>query len=315
MRIVFMGTPDYVVPILGKLLEAGHQIPAVYTRPDQRAGRGKKMVPPPVKAFAEARAMPIYQPVSLGSRKVIRELIEIAPEAIVVAAYGRILPAAILRIPPLGVLNIHPSLLPRYRGPSPVIQAIVDGLATTGVTVMFLDEGMDTGPVIAQRETDVGPKETGGELRQRMFEMGADILVDLLPNLESSAVQAAQQDCSGATLTRLYKKEDGEVDWELPAVQIERMIRAFDPWPGCYTSWGKKTLKLISADTKTAEITSLPGSIIGLEEEGRRSVCVATGSGLLQLRRVQLEGRRPQDIDEFCRGYPQFLGGILTARS
>jgi methionyl-tRNA formyltransferase len=148
-----------------------------------------------------------------------------------------------------------------------------------------------------------------------MFEMGADILVDLLPSLGSSAVQATPQDCLGASLTRLYKKEDGEVDWEQPAIQIERMIRAFDPWPGCYTSWGEKTLKLISADTKTGEIASLPGSIVDLEEEGRRSVCVATGSGILQLRRVQLEGRRPQDIEEFCRGYPQFLGGVLASRN
>ena len=273
------------------------------------------MAPPPVKVFAEARDMPIYQPTSLGSRKVIQELVDLAPEAIVVAAYGRILPAAILRIPPLGVLNIHPSLLPRYRGPSPVIQTIVDGLATTGVTVMFLDEGMDTGPIIAQRETGVGAKETAGELRQRLFEMGSDILVDLLPNVGLSAVKAAPQDCSAATLTRLYKKEDGEVDWGLPAIQIERMIRAFDPWPGCYTSWGEKTLKLISADTTTGEIRALPGSIVDLEEGGRRSVCVATGRGLLQLKRVQLEGRRPQGIDEFCRGYPQFLSGVLTSRN
>lgn len=314
MRIVFMGTPDYVLPILGGLLEAGHQVPAVYTRPDQRAGRGKKLVEPPVKVFAEARAIPIYQPLSLGSRKVIQELGDIAPEAIVVAAYGRILPTSILGIPPLGVLNIHPSLLPRYRGPSPVIQTIVDGLATTGVTVMFLDEGMDTGPVLAQQKTDIEPRETAGQLRQRMFEMGAAILVDLLPNLESGVVEAVPQESSGVSLTRLYKKEDGEVDWGLPAIQIERMIRAFDPWPGCYTSWGEKTLKLISADIKTTEIAPLPGRIVNLEEEGKRVVCVATGKGLLQLRRVQLEGRRPQDIDEFCRGYPQFLGGVLTSR-
>ncbi|MBI4310593.1 MAG: methionyl-tRNA formyltransferase [Chloroflexi bacterium] len=315
MRIVFMGTPAFVLPVLDSLLQAGHDIAAVYTRPDSPAGRGQRTVSPPVKDFAVGKGLPVVQPESLRRRPALDEMRALAPEAIVVAAYGRILPPEALAIPLRGVLNIHPSLLPKYRGPSPVATAILDGCETTGVTVMLLDEGMDTGPLLAQQEAAILPDEGAGALTARLFVLGAELLVQTLPRWTQGELFPRPQDNAQATVTKLYAKEDGELDWAKPASYLARMLRAFDPWPGCSTRWDGKLLKVVAAVTLDAALPAgaAPGAVLTRSPDGRETLCVATGEGLLRLDRVQLEGKRPQEAAEFLRGYPRFAGARLPS--
>ncbi len=278
MRLVFLGTPDYAVPVLDVMLAGGHHVVRVYTRPDRPSGRGRHMTPPPVKLYAEERGLPVFQPSSLSRREAVDELEALAPDAIVVAAYGRILPLSVLGIPSRGALNIHPSLLPRYRGPSPVATAILDGRSKVGVTLMLMDEGMDTGDIVAQRETDALPVETAGELTIRLFSLGAELLRDTLPGWLAGSVLPVPQDDAKATVTRLMVKEDGEMDWSLSAVQLERRVRAFDPWPGCYTLWdGKqvKVLKAVALDDEAAQ-GEKPGRVVSRGSNTDVSTAVVT---------------------------------------
>ena len=315
MRLVFMGTPDFAVPVLEALLTARHQVAAVYTRPDSPAGRGQRLAPPPVKGYAQERGLPVVQPDSLRRRPAIEELRAFAPEVIVVAAYGRILPPDVLAIPPKGVLNLHPSLLPKYRGPSPVATAILDGCSTTGVTLMLLDKGMDTGPILAQREAAIAPDEAAAALTARLLRIGADLLVEALPAWAEGRITPRSQEQGLATVTRLYAKEDGELDWSLPAERLGRQLRAFDPWPGCYTRWEGKALKVLrgAALAVADPVDAAPGQVLRIAHAGQEAVCVATGDGLLRLDVVQLEGKRSQAAAEFLRGYPRFLGARLPS--
>lgn len=310
-----MGTPTAAIPVLASLLAAGHQVAAVYTRPDSPTGRGQALTPPPVKRFAKERGLMVVQPESLRRRSVQQGLGGLAPEAIVVAAYGRILPPEVLAIPPKGVLNVHPSLLPKYRGPSPVATAILEGCESTGVTVMLLDEGMDTGPVLAQREAAIGPEEPAGELTERLFRLGAELLVEVLPGWGRGEVVPTPQDDSHATVTRLYTKEDGLLDWGKPAVYLARMLRAFDPWPGCFTRWEGKVLKALrgAAVDAPAPAGAAPGLVAALPMAGKPVPCVVCAQGLLRLDRVQLEGKRSQSGEELLRGYPGFAGTVLPS--
>ena len=315
MRIAFFGTPDYAIPVLEAMFSSGHMVVGVYTRPDRRAGRGRHVTPPPVKLFAEEHDLPVFQPVNLGGEAVVEELKTLAPEAIVVAAYGRILPPLVLNIPPRGVLNIHPSLLPKYRGPSPVATAILDGELRTGVSLMILDEGMDTGDVLAQLETELLPEETAGELTARLFSLGAELLRNTLPNWLTGVLQPVPQEGNKATVTRLLTKEDGEMDWPRSAVQLERQVRAFNPWPGCYTYWNRKLVKVLKAVAidDGAPVEGPPGLVISRGGNAEVSTGVVTGQGILELKRVQLEGGRPQTIQEFIRGHGTFVGSILPS--
>ena len=315
MRLAFFGTPDYAVPVLEAMLASDHQVVGVYTRPDRRAGRGRHMAPPPVKLCAEERGLPLFQPSSLGRREAVDDLKALAPDAIVVAAYGRILPLSVLGIPANGILNIHPSLLPKYRGPSPVATAILDGESRAGVTLMLLDEGMDTGDILAQRETGVLPEETGGELTVRLFRLGAELLRDTLPGWLAGSVPPVPQDDAQATITRLMVKKDGQLDWSLPAAELERRVRAFDPWPGCYTRWEGKLVKVLKAVVMDGEAAEggLSGRVVSQGSDADVSTAVVTGQGLLGLKRVQLEGGRPQDLQEFIRGHHGFGGSVLPS--
>ena len=315
MRVIFMGTPALAVPALERLYRMPEiDVAAAVTPPDRERGRGRRSEPTPVKEAALRLGIPVLQPDSLRSQPAQNQLAKLDPDVIVVAAYGKLLPPQVLELPPHGCLNLHPSLLPRHRGPSPVATAILEGDETTGVSLMLLDEGMDTGPVIAQRLYNLSGEETAGELTDTLFALGAELLADSLAPWARGELQAHPQDNALATVTRKLERTDGAADWTLPAETLARRCRAYSPWPGLYTHWQGKTLKLM-------EVSPLPDSVIPELSEGRpgqvlsvipaAAVAVATGGGLLSLSRLQLEGRKLVTAREFLAGYPDFIGAYL----
>ena len=309
LRLLFMGTPDFAVPALGALLDAGHDVVGVFTQPDRRSGRGRRVSAPPVKEFAERRDLTVFQPASLREDAEARQRIsDLAPDAIVVAAYGLFLPEDTLAAPRLGCLNIHPSLLPRHRGPSPVATAILEGDRTTGVTIMLLDEGMDTGPVLAQRETPIGEEETCDKLTTRLFDMGANLLVKTLEEWSAGRIASTPQDDAKATITRRLQRSDGRIDWSDTAESIARRVRAFTPWPGTFTTWRGRTLKILEAESLDATLAEPPGTVIAMNDLG---VATVAGQGALRLVRIQIEGRRASSVSDFIRGYPDFVSSVL----
>ena len=317
MRIVFMGTPYYVVPVLELLQQSpGLEIVAVYTPPDRARGRGRVVEATPVKLAALEAGLPVMQPASLRSDEVRREMAGMEPDVAIVAAYGKLLPPAALEAPKHGCLNIHPSLLPRYRGPSPVVTALLDGVETTGVTLMLLDEGMDTGPILVQENHTLRGDETAGQLTEELFVAGGRLLVENLADWTAGRLSAVAQDDRLATVTRKVERADGLIDWSSPAVALERRHRAFSPWPGLFTQWEDKTLRLMEATTmaegchETDGAVATPGRVLALDSSDA-PVGVVTGCGILALKRVQLEGRRPVTAGEFLRGYPSFPGSQL----
>ena len=309
MRVVFMGTPGFAVPVLEALLSAGHEVAAVYSRPDRPSGRGKRTSPTPVKAAALAMGIPVRQPPSLKPLDVRDELAVPAPDVIVVAAYGLFLPREVLDLPRHSCLNIHPSLLPKLRGPSPVSTAIVDGETTTGVTIMVMDEGVDTGPVLVQRRTPIGEGETADALTARLFEMGARLLVEVLPDWAEGRTRARPQDESSATTTRLLTRDDGRIDWRMSAEQIARRVRGYTPWPGTHTSWDGRTLKIIEASHDAGGGSDRPGTVV--EPDAGDVISVSTGEGTLRVTRLQLEGRRASSARDFLQGHGSIVGAQL----
>ena len=315
MRIVYMGTPSYAVTPLAGLLESGHEVAGVVTQPDRPAGRGRGMPPPPVKVYAESRGLRVLQPATLRDASAQDEIRALEPEAIVIAAYGLILPRAVVEAPPLGCVNIHPSLLPRHRGPSPVAFTILEGDEAAGVSLMLLDRGTDSGPVLAQEERPSQPYDTTGALTDELFERGAALLARVLPAYGRGEIAPAPQDDSLATYARKLTKEDGAIRWELPAVALWRQVRAFTPWPGSYTRWRGGLLKVVEAVPMPELIDSTPGTVLKLPTGGPASVGVATGDGVLGLVKVQPEGRRVMDASEFLQGRADFVGSTLTGNS
>jgi methionyl-tRNA formyltransferase len=311
VKIVFMGTPDFAVPCLKKLVDGGYDIAAVYTQPDRKAGRGQKLVAPPVKELAEAYSIPVLQPESLKDDAVAAYLENLAPEVIVVAAYGRMIPQRVLSIPPHGCVNIHPSLLPGYRGPSPVATAILEGDKKTGVSIMLLDAGMDSGPILEQTEAVIEDTDTTGSLTARLAETGAQLLSEALPRWLSGEIAPKPQDNDSATITRIFTKLDGEIDWSLTAEQIWRQVRAFQPWPGTFTKWQGKQLKIIQALPLDYGKKGEPGKVVSVDGPSTVPVGVECGEGLLGVLRVQLEGKKEVAIEEFVRGQRDFTGSIL----
>ncbi|MCE2456911.1 MAG: methionyl-tRNA formyltransferase [Dehalococcoidia bacterium] len=309
LRVVFMGTPAFAVPSLDALLRRGHDVVGVFTQPDRRAGRGRRLRPSPVKEFAEQHNLPVFQPASLrNSPEACDQLAALEADAIVVAAYGLFLPKVVLETPEYGCLNIHPSLLPKFRGPSPVISAILEGEETSGVTIMLLDEGMDTGPLLAQESVVIGNDETSDKLTNRLFDLGADLLVQTLDEWVSGNITPSSQDDHEATITRLLKREDGLIDWSESAIEIERRIRAFTPWPGTFTSWNGSTLKVLRGKVIPEDCQAEPGTVC--IDQGDR-VLVSTGAGALKLLEVQLEGRPRSRSADFARGQRDFIGSVL----
>ena len=310
LRVVFMGTPAFAVPVLSAILDAGHDVAGVFTRPDKPAGRGKRPTAPPVKGHAQDRGLPVFQPASLRPPQALDSLASLSPDLIVVAAYGLFLPVGMLELPPSGTLNVHPSLLPKYRGPSPVASAILEGASVTGVTIMKIDEGMDSGPVIAQRETTIDPHENNEQLTARLFQMGASLLVEVLPGWTQGQIQVRPQEDSRATITKRLSKEDGEIDWRQSADLIARQVRAYQPWPGSFTRWSGKLLRIVGAAAVDREVEEKwrPGLVVALSSG---SVAIACGEGLLEVGQVQLEGRSTVAAPEFVLGHSDFVGSTL----
>ena len=305
-----MGTPGFAVPVLSALIEADHQVVGVYTRPDRPAGRGKKLASSEVKRYALERGLPVFQPASLRRDETVVGVLEsLSPDVIVVAAYGLFLPDQVLALPRLGCLNVHPSLLPRYRGPSPVASAILNGDGVTGVTIMQVDEGMDSGPIIQQEETAIGAEETAEQLTVRLFEMGASLLVDVLPNWNRGKIRAVSQDDGQATVTQRLSRDDGAINWTAPAARIAREVRAYSPWPGSFTRWGGGTLKIVEATSADGPPLA-PGRVGSLDGD---SLPIGTGDGLLKVHRLQREGRRSLPAPEFVQGQAGFVGSTLGA--
>ena len=314
MRLLFMGTPDFVVPVLDDLAEASSvELAGVYTPPDRPGGRGRADRMPAVKVRALELGLKVFQPVSFRSEQVRAELASLQPDVIVVAAYGKLLPSAVLEAAPHGCLNLHPSLLPSYRGPSPVASAIVDGLEETGVTLMLLDEGMDTGPMIARRAYPVLPDDTAATLTAALFKLGGELLLESLGPWVEGRLTAEPQDHSAATITQKLERGDGLADWTLPAAVLRRRQRAYTPWPGLFTDWQGKVLKLLEVEVLSAAVTpggTVLGQVVSLPAE-YGAMGVVTADRVLVLKTLQLEGRRPSSGEEFLRGHRDFIGSQL----
>lgn len=312
IRIVYMGTPEFAVPALAALHEKGAaqgwQVVGVVTQPDRPAGRGKRVIISPVKEYAQAHSLPVLQPGRLRREpESIEALAALAPDVMVVAAYGQILPNAVLEIPRFGCLNIHASLLPAWRGASPITAALLAGETETGVTLMLMDVGMDTGPMLAQARMAIAPEDTTASLSAKLAVQGAELLVDALPRWLSGHISPVDQaDLPGAvSYCSLVKKQDGEIDWKQPARAIERMTRAYTPWPSAFTTWRGQNFKVWEA--KVIEGGGEPGEVAAV----KGGVAVGTGEGLLQLLVVQPAGKRAMPIASFLNGAPDFVGSRL----
>jgi methionyl-tRNA formyltransferase len=310
IKIVFMGTPAFSVHPLRYLITEGYNIAAVYTQPDKSSGRGRIVVASPVKQYATSHQLPVMQPRNFRAAGTVAELAALAPDVIVVAAFGQILPETVLDIPRYGCLNVHPSLLPRFRGVSPIPAAILAGDTFAGVCIMLLDPGMDTGPIIAEAQTPVLPWDTTGSLTTRLAQIGAQLLVDVIPHWINGEIEPRPQDNSKATYCGMVRKEDGLIDWHLPAVDISRRVRAFNPWPGAFTLWQGKQLKIIEARPVSIDAILKQGEVRALPEKDA-GFAVGTGDGALGVHTVQIEGKRAMPSSEFLRGQRQFIGAVL----
>ena len=306
MRVLFLGTPSFAVKPLRRLVEAGHEIVSVVTQPDRPVGRSRTPQPPPVKQAALELGLPVFQPETLRDEAAIQHLRALQPDVGVVAAYGEILRRAVLDIPPLGYLNIHPSLLSLYRGPSPVAAAILAGDEMTGVSVILLERAMDAGPILAQTALPLDPLGRTGHLTEQLFALGADMLVGVLPLYAAGELVPAPQDHSRATITKMLSREDGRLDWTQPAIHLERAVRAYDPWPGTWTTWQGQPLKILKASVREHLPEGEPGTILDAPR-----LRVATGKDALQLDEVQPAGKRAMSGDDWRRGQRNVVGARL----
>jgi methionyl-tRNA formyltransferase len=321
LRIIYMGTPYFAVPALkaliegsapGAILPEGYEIVTVITRPDKPSGRGREVAFSPVKQTAQSYNISVWQPGSLKKQENSQALAAYKADLYIVAAFGQILPQAVLDQPRYGTLNIHASLLPKYRGPDPIAEAILQGDGETGISIMLLDAGVDTGPILVRRSVPINDDETLGSLTIKLAELGAQVLCETLPLWIAGKVHSVPQDNAQATHTHMLRKEDGKIDWEKPAVVLARQIRAFMPWPGSYTFWRGTMLKIITAQAVSVDVAdSVPGTALVREEAGHRVLAVLTGSGLLVIKQLQLEGKRAMSAEEFLRGYAQVAKQVL----
>ena len=296
LRIVFAGTPDFSVAPLESLIASRHEIIAVYTQPDRPAGRGRKLMPGPVKEKALAHGIPVMQPGSFREEGAVDTLSSLQPDLMVVVAYGLLLPESVLGIPRLGCINIHASLLPRWRGAAPIQRAILAGDSRSGVSIMQMDAGLDTGPVWLERVIALRPGETGGSLHDRLAILGADALMEALPLVASGDRKPVPQPEEGVCYAHKLTKQEARIDWSEPALQIERLVRAFNPWPVAHADLGGEKVRIWEASMREGSASAPPGSVIGA---GREGIDVSTADGVLRITRLQMPGKRPVTAQEF----------------
>lgn len=308
IRTVFMGTPEFALPTLQGLIDAGVNLVGVYTQPDRPKGRGKKLAASPVKELALAHGLPVFQPERLRKPEVVEELRQLAPDLIVVVAYGQILPKSVLDIPRHQCINVHASLLPKYRGAAPINKAIVDGETETGVTTMLMDVGLDTGAMLVKRSTPIGADETAGAVHDRLALLGREAMEETLRLLCAGELIPQEQDDALSTYAPMMSKEDGLIDWSRSAGQIHNQVRGLDPWPGAYTCLHGQMLKIADTAIDEAAVEGMPGEVVKAAAEG---VCIACGQGALVVRALQLPGKKRLGAREFLSGHPLPVGTRL----
>ena len=302
MKTVFMGTPDFAVPPLHALIEAGYEVAAVVTQPDKPKGRGKALMPTPVKEEAVMHEIPVYQPQRVRNNPEFFETLkEINPDIIIVAAFGQIIAKEILELPKYGCINIHASLLPKYRGAAPIQQAVIDGERESGVTIMQMGEGLDTGDMISKIIIPLSPEETGGSLFGKLAQAGADLLIKTLPSIEQGTAERVKQPEESPTpYAAMITKQMGLMDFGKPAEELERLVRGMNPWPSAYTFINGKTLKVWKCRVSDEKTDTAPGTVFLTDKEGIHTAC---GEGTLILTEVQLEGKKRMETEAFLRGY------------
>ncbi|MBR0084978.1 MAG: methionyl-tRNA formyltransferase [Lachnospiraceae bacterium] len=300
MRILFMGTPDFSVPVLTGMIEEGYDVVGVVTQPDKPKGRGKGLSMPPVKEVAIAHDIPVYQPKRVRDPAFIEVLKEIAPDLIVVVAFGQILSKAVLDVPRLGCINVHASLLPKYRGAAPIQWAVINGEKETGVTTMMMDEGLDTGDMLLSAKVELAPDETGGSLHDKLSVLGRELLLETLKELEAGTLKRTRQDDSQTgEYAKMLKKEMGEIDFNEPAVKIERLIRGLNPWPSAYTHCRGKIIKIWRAEAVETDSNDAPGTVIACD---KKSFTVKCGEGALRILELQPESKKCMEANAFLCG-------------
>jgi methionyl-tRNA formyltransferase len=314
-RIIFLGTPNFALPSLKALVESQNkaiEVIGVVTQPDRPKGRGKKLIPPPIKIMAQKYCLPLYQPQTVKDKTFLTNIKELAPDLLVVVAFGQFLPRTLLEIPYLGGINVHPSLLPKYRGAAPINWAIICGEIKTGITIMKLSTKMDSGDILLQRAIPIKAEETAGELHDKLAQLGAEMLLETIYQMKLGTISSIAQNDSLASYAPKLKKEDALIHWDMPAYAIGNLIRGLDPLPGATTYLEGKLLKLFHPKTKLFTSSDLPpGSITQITPEG---IQVATGRGLILIREVKLEGRKRLSVKEFIKGYHNLKGKRLAMK-
>ena len=301
MNVIFMGTPDFAVGTLKSLIDSAHQVKAVVTQPDKPKGRGKAMQATPVKEVAKEAGIPVLQPKRVREREVIEELEKIEADVIVVVAFGQIIPKEILTMKRYGCINVHASLLPKYRGAAPIQWAVIDGEKESGVTTMQMDEGLDTGDMLLKEAVRLEKEETGGSLFEKLSHTGAELLLKTLAGLEAGTIVPQNQGDSPTAYAKMLKKDMGRIDWEKSAAEIERLVRGLNPWPSAYTYLDGKTLKIWKADVIPENKGVQPGMVAVTAKDGLH---IQTGDGVLVIRELQLEGKKRMEAAAYLRGYP-----------
>lgn len=311
MKLVFMGTPDFAATILEGLIGSRHELLAVVTQPDRKKGREQKLTASPVKELAIQHGISVYQPNKVKEPQFLDLMKALKPDAIIVAAFGQILPKALLDIPKYGCINVHASLLPKYRGAAPIQYAILEGETETGVSIMYMDEGIDTGDIILQEKLAIGPDETGGSLFEKIAGLGASCLLTALEQIENNTAVRIKQDHERATYVKMISKDMGRLDFTQPAVKLERMVRGLDPWPSAFTFLDGKTLKIWKADVEEDNEASSGAKFGEIIELRRDAIVVKTGDGKLVIKELQLEGKKRLPADAFLRGCRLACGTVL----
>jgi methionyl-tRNA formyltransferase len=306
LKIIFAGTPDFSIPPLESLIASEHRVVAVYTQPDRPAGRGRKLTASPVKQLAQAQGLPVYQPKNFKQEEALQELEGHSADLMVVVAYGLILPRRVLDAPRRGCINIHASLLPRWRGAAPIQRAILAGDEESGITIMEMEEGLDTGPMLLKKSCPIGAHDTGGTLHDRLSQLGAEALMEALPGIVDASLTGEEQDDGLANYAEKLNKSEAQIDWKRSAMDIDRQVRAFNPWPVAQADFDGKVLRVWEVESLPAATDASPGAVLAT---GRDGIEVATGEGILRIRTLQMPGKRAMSAADFLNAHS--LQGVV----